>query len=57
MKKNSMGLDKYEYAAYLREQASEALRSAHDEHDQDRATGLYDQARECEISARRSEAP
>ena len=55
MKKNSMGLNKHEYAAYLREQESEALRSAHDEHDPRRAAGLYDLSNECHVAARRAE--
>lgn len=54
MKKNSMGLNKYDYAAYLREQESEALRSAHDEQDPRRAAGLYDLSDECHGAARRA---
>jgi hypothetical protein len=57
MKRNSMGLNKYEYAAYLREQASCALSSAHEraESDPRYAADLYDLSRECEWAARRAE--
>ena len=55
MKKNSMGLGKREYAAYLREQASIALQGAHDASGPS-ASGLYDQADECRVAARCAEA-
>lgn len=55
MKKNSMGLNKYEYAAYLREQEAEALRSAHVARDPRAAASLYDLSNECGAAARRAE--
>lgn len=56
MKKNSMGLNKYEYAQYLRELASIALQGAHDAGDPRHAEGQYNQAAACDTAARRTEA-
>lgn len=57
MKKNSMGLNKYEYAVYLRDQASIALESAHERSDTDPkyAADLHDLSSECTRAARISE--
>jgi hypothetical protein len=57
MKKNSMGLNKYEYAAYLREQASIALESAHERSESDPryAADLYDLSSECARAAHSAE--